>query len=118
MKSTEIPNGFVFYGKNGHNILVDIDDNGKMAEEEYVVTVSGWPEHIIDKNNLKRDIIVLVHSVKGSKEMLVKRLASVKMECEGKPLTVQEIIKMGKLKESVENLWDEYMKELKKKAKN
>ena len=115
MKSTDIPNGFVYLGKLGNNVLSDFDDNGKVIGESQMVAINGWPESIIEKGMLKRDLIVLVHSVKGTDGMLVKRLATVKLEMDGIPTTVKEVSRLGKLKDTVERIWREYMAESKKK---
>ena len=105
----------MYLGKLGNNVLADFDDNGNMVGESQMVSINGWPESIIDKGMLHRDIIVLVHSVKGTEGMLVKRLATVKLEMDGNPTTVKEVSRLGKLKDAVERIWREYMAELKSK---
>ena len=117
MKSTDIPNGFIFLGKMGNNTLVDFDDNGKMLEESQMVSIAGWPDSICNNGIVKKGIIVLVHCVKGTEGMLVKMLTSVQMEMDGKPITVNEICKLGKLKETSEKIWVKYMESAKKKKK-
>ena len=74
MKTTDIPNGFVYLNKMGNNTLVDFDDNGKIEDESQMVSIAGWPDDIMNKGLVNKELIVLVHSVKGSEGMLVKRL--------------------------------------------
>ena len=117
MKTTDIPNGFVYLNKMGNNTLVDFDDNGKIEDESQMVSIAGWPDDIMNKGLVNKELIVLVHSVKGSEGMLVKRLVTVKMERDGKPISVMEIIRIGKIRETVEKIWDEYMLDLKVREK-
>jgi len=113
MKSTDIPNGFVYLNKLGNNTLVDFDENGKIVDESQMVSIAGWPDEIVTKGTVKRELIVLVHSVKGTEGMLIKRLVTVSMDRGGTPITVMEIVRQGKLKETAEKIWSEYMLELK-----
>ena len=118
MKSTDIPNGFVYLNKMGNNTLVDFDDNGKIIDESQMVSIAGWPDDIVNKGAVNKELIVLVHSVKGTEGMLVKRLVTVRMERDGEQISVNDIVRMGKLKETAERIWLDYMKELKKKDKS
>ena len=117
MKATDIPNGFVYLNKMGNNTLVDFDDNGKIVDESQMVSIAGWPDDIMSKGLVNKGLIVLVHSVKGTEGMLVKRLVTVKMERDGKPISVMDIIRIGKIKETAEKIWAEYMTDLKVREK-
>lgn len=118
IKATDIPNGYVVLGPNGHNLLVDYDDNGHGSNQGTEVSLEGWPKAMLSRGCLLPTLIVLVHTVKGSGSMLVKRLQTreVRIEGESVAVTVSRLAKMGKLGEMVDSIWKEYMASLERKG--
>ena len=115
-KSTEIPNGYVVMAASGRNILVDFDDNGKPATQAVEVSIVGWPDILLEGGKVRPGVLVLVHTVKGDEQMLLKRLLAMQMMHDGKPTTIREIARMGKLNVMAEQMWKDYMKKLEEQA--
>lgn len=115
MKSTEIPNGFMILGEKG-NLLVDLED-GKVTDTMVEVEVSGWPDTMMNQGRLKSDLLILVHSVKGESQTLLKRLWVSGFKSHGKPVCVRAVIHSGKLKEIVEANFKQYMDLMREKEK-
>lgn len=110
IKPTDIPNGYVVLGPSGtSNILVDFDEQGKAETKAVGITISGWPETILDKGLVRPEILVLVHTVKGAEQILVKRLRAMQLALDGKPTSVKDVARLGKLTEMAENIWNDYM---------
>lgn len=110
MKSTDIPNGYVVRGPSGNNILVDFDDKGKPENKACEIVIKGWPVDVMTPTNQVRpEVLVLVHTVRGEEEILVKRLFASRLELEGKPITVEEIARKGMLNKVAENIWKTYV---------
>lgn len=111
MKPTDIPNGYVVKGPAGRNILVDFDDKGKAENQAAEVTIAGWPDSIMLRGVVRHDVLVLVHSVKGEGEMLVKRLLASQLALDGKPISVDMVAKRGQLTKMAEKVYADYMRE-------
>lgn len=111
MKSTDIPNGYVVAGMSKGNILVDFDENGKAEKTATEVDISGWPEGLIISGRICPDILVLVHSVKGENQILLKRLGAVRLDFKGKQINVAEVAKMGMLNGMAERIRKQYLEE-------
>ena len=109
MKSTDIPNGYVVLGPSGRNILVDFDDNGKAQDTATEITLSGWPIDIMANGRILPTVIVLVHTVKGEGQMLVKRLAARQMRVGGIPIKIEDMAKKGILTRVANDIWKEYV---------
>ena len=110
MNVTDIPNGYVVLGPSGNNILVDFDESGKAMESAVEIEdIRGWPESIMVRKKVRADILVLVHSVKGEGQMLIKRLAARRMDIEGKVMTIEEVARQGRLTKMANLIWKEYM---------
>ena len=118
MKSTDIPNGFMVIGRLGGNVLIDFDDNGKVASEPLAVSIANWPDAVVVNGRIKSDLLVLVHSVKGDEGMLIKRLQVCRMAHEGKEILVRDVVKAGALNITAENIRKEYLKEMEAKDKS
>jgi hypothetical protein len=111
MKTTDIPNGYVILSGRGRNILIDFDDKGKCEDGYMEVALSGWPESIMKGGRVLANVLVLVHTVKGSKEMLIKRLAALN-PVEGSGGTIMDLGRSGKLTKVAEGIWEDYMEVL------
>jgi hypothetical protein len=109
MKSTDIPNGYVVLGPSGRNILVDFDEKGKGQDQALEITLSGWPVDIMVNGRILPTVIVLVHTVKGDGQMLVKRLEARQMCVDGVPVKIEEIAKKGQLTRMANEIWKDYM---------
>lgn len=110
MKSTDIPNGCVMRGRKGHNnLLIDIDESGKLSEDCVDISISGWPVEMFKDGVLLDNMIVLVHSVKGESGMLVRRLHACMLSRDNKDLSVRDLSGLGLLKDIVEKVWKDYM---------
>lgn len=114
MKPTDIPNGYVVKGPAGKNILVDFDANGKAENQAAEVTIAGWPDTIMLRGVVRHDVIVLVHSVKGNEGMLVKRLLASQLSLDGKPISVEEVARRGKLTSMAEKVYADYIRDRQK----
>jgi hypothetical protein len=100
----------VVLGPSGNNILVDFDESGKAMESAVEIEdIRGWPESIMVRKKVRADILVLVHSVKGEGQMLIKRLAARRMDIEGKVMTIEEVARQGRLTKMANLIWKEYM---------
>jgi hypothetical protein len=115
VKTTDIPNGYVVYGPKGKNILVDIDENGKAEHQAMEIELKGWPQFLEENGHLRGDVLVLVHTVKGDGQMLVKRLSVRQLVVDEKAITAREIGRIGKLGATAEMCWKAYMEEVKTK---
>lgn len=93
MKSTDVPNGAVVRGKGGKIVLMDFDEDGCPEQTgTELEPMERWPDGI------PADAVVLVHSVKGEKNMLMRSLATVVVrDGDGKPASVSELEKRGEL---------------------
>jgi len=110
MKSINIPNGFVVRAKNGKPILVDFDDNGEPLSEG--TEIGEWSY----EKKLPYNMVILVHTVKGESEMLIKGLQKVQiMSKQGKPISAVELGVKNELMPFVKNIRDEYLKRVEAK---
>jgi hypothetical protein len=114
MSTTDIPNGYVARGPAGKAILVDFDDNGKALPQATEMSIGGWPETIMKGGFLKSDIIVLVHSVRGEEQVLLKRILVCQLKFEDNPITVEEVARRGWLNATAEKMRRDYLEKLKK----
>ena len=105
MKSTDIPNGFVVMGQAGLPVLIDFDDNGNPIESGLEMKSDGW----LDKKQLGPDLIALVHTVKGSENMLVKALCVLRLSDKTGPISAVQMGKAKQLMGTAKNLRDKYI---------
>lgn len=112
MKSTDIPNGFIVLAKNGKPVLVDFDDGGEPIQEG--TEIAEWSY----EKNLPYNMVVLVHTVKGEKEMLIRGLQRVQiMSKQGKPVSAVELGMKNELMLFVKNIRAEYIRRIEAKEK-
>jgi hypothetical protein len=109
MKATDIPNGYVVLGPSGQNILVDFDDKGNAGDTATEITLSNWSVDIMVNGRILPTVIVLVHTVKGDGQMLVKCLAALQIRIGGVPIKIEDIAKNGMLTRIANDLWKEYV---------
>jgi hypothetical protein len=110
IKSTDIPNGYAVLSPAGDmNILVDFDENGKADTQGAELVVKGWPDDIMVNGLIRPDILVLVHTIKGESQMLVKKLKGMQLAHNDRPITVKEVHRIGKLTAMAEKIWKDYM---------
>ena len=115
VKATDIPNGVVLRGPTGAALLVDYDDEGKMAESGTEVEIGSWLSCV--KGAIPVDMVILVHSVRGEGQILLKSLEVNRLLRGGKTLAVNEAAKEGVLPQFVETLYKKYMEGHVRKAK-
>lgn len=115
MKSTDIPNGYIVRGPSGNNILVDFDDQGKSENHAVEVTITGWPDSVMDHGRVRSNILVLVHTVKGEQQMLVRRLLASELSLNGQPIGVADVARRGQLSSMAEKVYQDYVRELKRR---
>lgn len=112
MRSVDIPNGVLFVGPKGQAALVDLDDNGVMAEQLEELSRDGGDKNAARKPNSLR----FVHTVKGEESMLIRDLFSISlMEKVGgmdKPLPVIDALKRGKLEAIVKDVYVGWLKKM------
>jgi hypothetical protein len=114
MNTTDIPNGYVVRGPAGKAVLIDFDENGKALSGAVEMSIGGWPETIMKGGFLKADIIVLVHSVRGEEQVLLKRIVVCQLKFEENPITVEEVARRGWLNATAEKMRKDYLEKLKK----
>ena len=113
MKSTEIPNGFVVGTLKGKPALIDFTEDGKAIMAEHTeLGVSNWLNHLMEGGRFPNDVFALVHTIKGSSEMLIKCLEVSKMTKDGEPISVGEVATMGCLPNFAETAREKYMKKI------
>ena len=105
MKPTDVPNGAVVRGRGGKTVLLDFDDSGspelKGTELE---PMEPWPDGV------PANVVVLVHSVKGEKAMLLKSLATVLVATkDGRPAVAADLERRGELLPFVAELRKAYI---------
>ena len=113
IKPTDIPNGAVLRGPADEALLVDYDDDGKMLDSGTEVTIGKWMPGI--GKTIPEDMIILVHSVKGEEQMLLRSLEVNRLLRDGIPLKVKIAAREGILPQFVETLREKYMEGLKEK---
>jgi hypothetical protein len=111
---TDIPNGLVMRGPAGEPLLVDYDDNGQMCNSGTEVEIGKWLPTI--GKVIPVDMVILVHSVKGEGQMLLKSLEVNRIMRDGKKLTVQEAAREGVLPQFAETIRQKYMESLEEKG--
>jgi hypothetical protein len=104
---TDVPNGVVMRGPRGNPILVDYEDDGKMSNSGTEVEIGEWLPGM--SKSIPGDVIILVHSVRGEKEVLIKSLAINQIDRDGNKLTVAQLAKSGTLPGLVEKLRGEFI---------
>lgn len=114
IKSTDIPNGVVLCGPTGEPMLIDYDADGKMEDFGTEVTFGEWLPSLGD--TLPEDMVILVHSVKGDGQMLLKSLEVNRLLRNGRPLKVKEAAREGVLPKFIETLREKYLEELEAKS--
>lgn len=113
IRPTDVPNGVVLRGPAGKPILVDYDDKGKMADSGTEIEIGKWLSSV--GKVIPDDMMILVHSVKGDGEMLIKSLEVNRLLRNGQRLTVQQAAKGGVLPQFAETLREKYLEGLEKK---
>lgn len=115
MKSTDIPNGFVFLGTNKKPCLGEFDEDGHVKEEFLEnLSLGNWLSPII-KGGFPPDMVILVHCVMGDEQHLVKSLQVNKLLSNGKPVTFRELVNRKLAKNFVETIRKRYMDEFERK---
>lgn len=114
IRATDIPNGVVVRGPGGKPILVDYDDDGKMVNSGTEVEIGDWLSGI--GKSIPEDMVILVHSVKGDGQMLLKSLEVNRILRNGKKMSVAQAAKEGVLPKFVETLREKFVKTLEKKG--
>ena len=113
MKLTDIPNGFVIMGPADKPVLVDFDEKGKLVSKGVEVEISNWLTGLGDK--LPEDVVVLVHSIQGDDQMLIKSLEVNRILKDGKKVTVKEAARLNLLPQVVEALREKYLDNMRSK---
>ena len=113
VKPTDIPNGVVLRGPSGEALLIDYDEDGKMSESGTEVAIGKWLPSL--GKTIPEDMVILVHSVKGDGEMLLKSLEVNRLLRNGRPLKVKEAAREGILPNFIETLREKFMECLEKK---
>lgn len=113
IRSTDVPNGVVLRGPTGKPILVDYDEQGKMVNSGTEIEIGKWLLSV--GKVIPDDMMILVHSVKGDGEMLIKSLEVNRLLRDGQRLTVQQAAKEGVLPQFAETLREKYLEGLEKK---
>jgi hypothetical protein len=105
VKSTDIPNGAVVRGRGGRTVLLDFDDAGTPEEiGTELEPMDSFPKGV------PANIVVLVHSVKGEKRMLLRSLATIMVATkDGKPAAAADLEKRGELLPFVASLRQAYI---------
>jgi hypothetical protein len=116
VKATDIPNGYVVLGPNGTNLLVDYDESGHGESQGTEISLEGWPKEMLIRGRILPSMIVLVHTVKGTGSMLIKRLQTREIRTDGMVVPISKLAKMGKLGSVADSIWKEYMETLRRKA--
>lgn len=109
MKSTDMPNGVVVRGRDGRTILLDFDDAGTAIEQmgTELESLECWPKGV------PANVVMLVHSVKGEKNMLLRSLATVVVQTkDGKPAAAADLEKRGDLTPFVISLRKSYLERM------
>ena len=116
MKSTDIPNGFVVVGQMGAPVLIDFDDNGSPVEASATELTASAP---LKKGCMGKDLIALVHTVKGEQQMLIKTLVVLKLNSgDGKAITAVELGKAKRLLGVAKQIRDKFVEDITLKEKN
>jgi hypothetical protein len=111
MKSTDIPNGFVFMGPNDKPMLVEFDDNGNAADDGLEIEIGSWLNKLHEDNDLPGDAMVLVHFVEGESQILIKSLEVERLLREGKRISAMDVAKNGILRDLAKALREKYIRE-------
>ena len=112
MKSTDIPNGCVMQGFKGKsNILIDIDERGKLSSEYREISITGWPTEMFKDGMLLSNLVVLIHSVKGEEGMLIRRLHACTLSMQDGDISIRELLRLKMFVGIIEKIWQDYMTE-------
>ena len=110
MKSTDIPNGCVMRGFQGkNNILIDIDERGKLSSEYREISITGWPTEMFKDGMLLSNLVVLIHSVKGEEGMLIRRLHACTLSMQDRDISIRELLRLKMFVGIIEKIWQDYM---------
>ena len=90
IKSTDIPNGFVFMGPNNKPMLVEFDEKGNAADDGLEIEIGSWLKKLHEDNDLPGDAMVLVHFVEGESQILIKSLEVERLLKEGKRISAMD----------------------------
>jgi len=113
VKPTDFPNGVVVCGPNKKPVLIDFDASGKLENKGTEISMGDWLRNLGPE--LPDDIVVLVHSVKGDDDMLVKSLEVNRILKDGKKITVDEAARLNCLTQVIEALFEKYVERLRAK---
>lgn len=108
--NTDIPNGFVVMGPADKPVLVDFDDSGKLVSRGVEVEIGSWLKGLGDK--IPEDAVILVHSVKGPDQILIRSLEVNRITKNGQPVTVREAARLNLLPKVVETLREKYIENM------
>jgi hypothetical protein len=112
IRATDVPNGVVVSGPNGKPLLVDFDDKGRILNKGTQVSIEGWFESIGIKDSVPEEMLILVHSVKGDDQMLVKSLEVSRLYCGKERLSVKEAMRRRVFKRLAETIRRKYIEKL------
>src|SRR3990172_6914062 len=92
MRSTDIPTGLVFNGPEDNLMLVDFDEQGNLSENGKLMSIGPWLTNMMKDGRLPENAVVMVHTVEGNEQMLVKCLDVHLMTESGHPVSVTKMI--------------------------
>ena len=114
MNVTDIPNGFVVIGQMGLPVLIDFKDDGTPDNSGTELASDGW----LAKGKMGPDLLALVHTVKGSEQMLIKALTIVRLNNDGKPISAVHLGRANKLMEVAKKIRDKFIEDMNLREKD
>jgi len=115
MKSTDIPNGFVFMGPNAKPMLVEFDEDGNAADDGREIEIGSWLERLQEDNDLPDDALVLVHFVEGDDQILIKSLEVERLLRGKERVSAMDVARKGVLREFAKALRGRYLRDMENK---
>ena len=116
VKSTDIPNGIVFRGSRNEILLMDFDDlYNVVGDVQELASIQDIGEKRGENacRNDAANVITFVHTVKGEEQMLIRNVFSILlMGADKKPLSAQNALKLGKLKNVAKSICENYVREV------
>lgn len=107
------PNAFVIRGPQGTPVACDYDENGVPTDNGMEISQEGWLNEVCSEElGMRGTAVVLAHVVKGDSTCLVKALQVNDIEYNGRPMTVKQMAKDGKLLEIATALRASYVEEI------
>jgi len=111
MKEVDIPNGFVVRGPTEKPVLVDFDKDGKLVSKGLEVEMGSWLKSL-GEEGIPEDVVVLVHSIKGNDQILIKSLEVNRITKDGEKISVKEAARLNLLPQVVESLREKYIERM------